>query len=593
MPPEAVPALQAALQDDDLSVRLHAAMCLCSVPGKVKEAELVLMPALANKTARSSRILELQHQAVTALGKAGPAAKDAIPALLEALKTETADTVLAGRIGSALVQIGGPEMVETLVQAFARVPKVSRPMLAHALSQTGPAGVSALVKLINDREPPMRTAVVGIMSRPGRNAAEAVPVLIKAVRDKETKIRLEALRALGAFGPAAKDAIPALTELLKQDQGPNRVIVAETLAKVDPRNPAAISALEETAQGHNLPPRQGMLLRQDAIRALGRLGPDAQAALPVLEKILASGDPSLRLETAIALARVGGDLQAVLPVLLAVIRDRTNSYRARTLEALSQVHTADLAVIATLVQLLSEVQPARVTAAEILGRMGTAAQSAVPALTVLLKASDPETRLQAALALWRIDGRTAETVPVLVAALTSLGTPRPEGTPGPPPPPPCRQAAEALAEMGPAARAAEPALLEALHDRYFAAYRADYALALLKIDPAAAKAAVPALIDVLDHKNHAVYLPEQVAAAVRKQAASALGQFGGDAAEAVPALARALEDMDAGVRQEAAKTLGALGMQARPAVAALQKALTDSDAAVRTEAARALQKIGM
>jgi HEAT repeat protein len=68
--------------------------------------------------------------------------------------------------------------------------------------------------------------------------------------------------------------------------------------------------------------------------------------------------------------------------------------------------------------------------------------------------------------------------------------------------------------------------------------------------------------------------------------------MGGEAGQAIPALAAALEDTDAGVRQEAAKALGALGAPARPAVPSLQKSLTDPDAAVRSEAARALQKIG-
>jgi HEAT repeat protein len=131
-----------------------------------------------------------------------------------------------------------------------------------------------------------------------------------------------------------------------------------------------------------------------------------------------------------------------------------------------------------------------------------------------------------------------------------------------------------------------------LRDPHFASSRPSYALALLKIDRPAAKVAVPALIEVLDRKRHTVYLADTVASAVRKQAASVLGQMGGDARQAIPALANALEDADAGVRQEAAKALGAIGVPARQAVPSLQKALTDPDAAVRSEAALALQKIG-
>jgi HEAT repeat protein len=118
-------------------------------------------------------------------------------------------------------------------------------------------------------------------------------------------------------------------------------------------------------------------------------------------------------------------------------------------------------------------------------------------------------------------------------------------------------------------------------------------LALLKIDAQAAKAAaVPALVEVLDCKAHGVYLPEQSSAAVRQEAASALGQIGGQARMAIPALANALADQDAGVRTEAAKALGHIGAQAREAVPSLQRALADPDETVRSEATAALKRIG-
>ena len=143
------------------------------------------------------------------------------------------------------------------------------------------------------------------------------------------------------------------------------------------------------------------------------------------------------------------------------------------------------------------------------------------------------------------------------------------------------------------ARSAVPALTAALRDRHLASHRPSYALALLKIDGQAAKtAAVPALIEVLDCKAHGVYLPEQSSAAVRQQAARALGQMGGQARMAIPALANALGDQDAGLRTEAAKALGHIGAQAREAVPSLQKALTDPDEAVRSEANAALKRIG-
>ena len=163
----------------------------------------------------------------------------------------------------------------------------------------------------------------------------------------------------------------------------------------------------------------------------------------------------------------------------------------------------------------------RIKAAEVLGRMGSAAKSAVPALRELLKVSDPDTRLQIAVALWTIDHRAEEAVGVLVSLLKDSATSsqrnalNPPGrfglTSSTPPPPPCQLAAEALGQMGPAARAAVPALTEVMKVPQLSSYQAYYALALLKIDRHNAGLAVPALIEVLEGKGQVGLHSDQAA----------------------------------------------------------------------------------
>ena len=113
-----MPALQAALKDQDLTVRVTVAAALCRVPGQVQETVGVLVTALTNRALRSG--------AVAALAEAGAQAKEAIPALLVALQDENSDSVFAGNIGSALEQIGGAEGVAALVRTFAAAAKKYR-----------------------------------------------------------------------------------------------------------------------------------------------------------------------------------------------------------------------------------------------------------------------------------------------------------------------------------------------------------------------------------------------------------------------------------------------------------------------------------
>jgi HEAT repeat protein len=61
---------------------------------------------------------------------------------------------------------------------------------------------------------------------------------------------------------------------------------------------------------------------------------------------------------------------------------------------------------------------------------------------------------------------------------------------------------------------------------------------------------------------------------------------------AIPALIGMLDAKEAAVRRQAARALGELGDQARDAVPSLRKALMDPDEVVRSEATAALKKMG-
>lgn len=96
----------------------------------------------------------------------------------------------------------------------------------------------------------------------------------------------------------------------------------------------------------------------------------------------------------------------------------------------------------------------------------------------------------------------------------------------------------------------------------------------------AAKAAVPTLVSVLEKDRDVL---------VRRGAAEALGNIGGDPKMSIVALSKAMKDSDVEVIAAASVSLGKYGKQAVPT---LQKALSDSDNQVRRYAAEAIAKIG-
>ncbi len=78
------------------------------------------------------------------------------------------------------------------------------------------------------------------------------------------------------------------------------------------------------------------------------------------------------------------------------------------------------------------------------------------------------------------------------------------------------------------------------------------------------------------------------AAAVRTQAALALGRIGLPAAAVAPGLIGLLKDADETVRCQAAEALGQVGGEEGATVAALVELLQDASAPVKAAAARAL-----
>ncbi|MUG95287.1 HEAT repeat domain-containing protein [Scytonema sp. UIC 10036] len=139
-------------------------------------------------------------------------------------------------------------------------------------------------------------------------------------------------------------------------------------------------------------------------------------------------------------------------------------------------------------------------------------------------------------------------------------------------------AAIILGQMGPNAGEAAPAILQAIGDK----------------DPAVRSSAVQAIQKI----GKQAYVPHLIAGLdstkswERYNASHGLRAMGKDAAPAVPALIRKLQDEeDHWMRVSAASTLGSIGTASTPAIPILVTRLQDTDITVRHSAAYALGTI--
>ena len=210
-----------------------------------------------------------------------------------------------------------------------------------------------------------------------------------------------------------------------------------------------------------------------------RAGPLLGTAVRRLLLLLKDCDPAVRVEAASALGILGGQARRVLPELYAALketalRDENDSVRTQAVLALIHVGPQPNSEVAALIDSLhNELAVVRLHAAIALGEYGRDALPAVPNLKhTSLWDSDPAARVEAAVALWKIDANNGSLVlPILIKALTDANELV------------CWIAADCLGQMGPDAQPAIPAL-RLVMARHFKIplIRLSVAVALRRID---------------------------------------------------------------------------------------------------------------
>ena len=118
------------------------------------------------------------------LGKGKAESKEAVPALIKALKDQDA-----------------------FVRRYA----------AQALGEIGPdarSAASALTTALNDSRKEVQSSAARALGKIGPSGIETLTGLIKDA-NKDSALRRQAVEALGSVGEAAHSAVPALTEIVK------------------------------------------------------------------------------------------------------------------------------------------------------------------------------------------------------------------------------------------------------------------------------------------------------------------------------------------------------------------------------------------
>jgi len=311
-----------------------------------------------------------------------------------------------------------------------------------------------------------------------------------------------------------------------------------------------------------------------AVYALGSIGPEAKPAEAKIKELADQEDAPLFRKTVClwALARINPDdkelVNAAVPQLIAALKAPKREIREAAARALIDLDPDPEITRPLMQEAMRDASPEVLN--EVLDALASLGEKAVPRLTEALK--HEAVRAKAAAIIARIDPPAKAAVPALIEA---LGDESPDTR---------SELLFALAAIGPAAEEAVPAITKALGDseedvRYAACF------ALGKIGPAAMPAKAELQAKLAGDDRFLCMASAWALARIHPECSDT-------APKSVPVLIEALGEPDAMTRLHAAESLRCLGPLAKDAGAALKKALEDDNAVVRETAAEALKAIG-
>jgi HEAT repeat protein len=427
------------------------------------------------------------------------------------------------------------------------------PLATRATAQEGPSpgqGSSLIKDLRAENVEVRRNASAKLRESDRKVQRDALPALIdRLMKEKDGQVRLAVLDAITALGREAEPAVPALIHTLRTDYGGQRLEESHQ----DYRSALALAAVGKSAvEGlRGLLKAQKENVRAEVVMALGRIGPDAGAAVVDLIPLLGDKNERVRREASLACGKIGA---AAVGPLIAACSNSDALVRAAAVESLGYLSASDPGATRTVLGCTNDADPkVRAAALKSLARTNLPAEVLLPSLAENLRHKDEAVRL----AVVDLIVARRELLVRMAPDFESLLTQEDDRV--------ARQAAYLLGRLGPEA---VPRLLAALRHENSRVDMIAGALAQT------GRSSVEMLTKAVEDPNPRV----------RRGAALALGQIHPVVPGTVKTLTVGLRDPDAEVKTAFLMAIGELGPRARDAVPAVRDLLSDGSAGIRMQA---------
>jgi HEAT repeat protein len=308
------PVLVEALESPDESLRYVAAYALGAIKFSESDAQL-------EKAAQSDDPF-LATLACWARARINPGNKElrdvAVERLMASVSAESPQVRRAAVEGlSELDDELDAAQRKSLALMFSRMVADPVPQVALAagagLIRLGPDAVEALRGMLS--QPDVRQAGMEILTELGPVALPALDDIVAGLGDTDPVFRADACMAVASIGPEAKSSVGALEKLLADEAVPAeaRYPAVYALGRIGPAAAAAEPLVRKLAESED------EIMATVAVWAALKINPDDaslfKAAVPKLRHTLNEESQLARLEAAVALGEIGPPASTALPML--------------------------------------------------------------------------------------------------------------------------------------------------------------------------------------------------------------------------------------------------------------------------------------
>ena len=215
-----------------------------------------------------------------------------------------------------------------LIKSLSRSESGDKKAAANALVGMGVAAFPALVELLEGKDDDLRITAANIIEKMSDKGVTDLALLTKYLKDPNKKVRNRMAWSLLRLGTRAEKAIPALAIALGAADDYTRSCSRRALVK---QGVKAVPALAKALQSPQ------PIVRQNALLALGELGPLAKGAVPDLVVILSDNTSYLRIRAAMTLGKIGPSAKAAEPALIEATKQSDKELKLEAFKALDKI----------------------------------------------------------------------------------------------------------------------------------------------------------------------------------------------------------------------------------------------------------------